>query len=51
MSYFSIVPTAFTAKSLRRGFCGCRIFDTGMYNCMRQYMAMDTEIDTITLIC
>lgn len=39
--------TALTEKSCRRGRCGATSAEITMYSCSRQYIAIDTEIDTM----
>jgi len=44
-------PTALIANSLSNGLVWARYDETGKYNWSKQYMAMETEMETITVIC
>jgi hypothetical protein len=43
-------PTALIANSFNNGFFGARCFATGRYSWIRQYMATDTDNDTMIII-
>jgi len=43
-------PTAFTENNLSKGLCGLSWSETTTYSWIKQYMAMVTDIETITTI-
>ena len=44
-------PTALIANNFNNGFWGASSTLTAKYSCIRQYMAILTEIDTTIVIC
>ena len=43
-------PTALIANSFSKGLCGASSTFTTMYTWIRQYIAMETDIDTTKVI-